>query len=158
MNSNINQEKYIAAAKQIERFMHKYLLSEEKKRDYGLGYPMTKKEIHTIQFIGDEPGINMTSLAIRQGVTKGAASQMVTKLSERGLVKKIRSQESESEVEITLTDEGQKAYDGHNRFHMETGRAWCERFSHYTEEQFALFLKILSEMEDVLDQDFPGGE
>lgn len=145
-------EIFIQRAQQMERIMHKYYMSEEKKRDYGLGYPMSRKEIHTVQFIGDAPGINMKSLAEKQGVTKGAASQMISKLVDRGLVVKTRSKESEAEVELSLTDEGKKAYAGHSMYHKSIGRVWFERFAKYSDEQMDSFFEILGEMESLLDK------
>lgn len=146
-------ELFIECAKQMERVMHKYFISEGKKRDYGLGYSMTRRKIHTIQFIGDEPGINMKRLAEKQGVTKGAASQMISKLVEKGLVAKNRSKESEAEVELSLTAEGLKAYEGHRKYHKEKGKEWFERFCSYPQEQIDSCLKILREMETLLDKD-----
>ena len=90
---------------------------EKSPIDFGTGHPLTPSEIHTIEAIGDDPGINGRDLAEKMGVTKGAVSQMVKKLSHRGLIKKARSINNEREVLHLLTQSGWRAYRGHETFH-----------------------------------------
>ena len=47
---------------------------------FGTGVLMYRREIHTIQSIGKNPGINVTNLAEQMGFTKGAVSQIIKKL------------------------------------------------------------------------------
>lgn len=74
---------FLESIELIEEVIHLYNRIENKKKDFGLGYEMSMKEIHTIQYIGDCPGINLKTLAEKQGVSKGAASQMITRLMQK---------------------------------------------------------------------------
>lgn len=83
---------YSELSRFMERTMHKYLQVEKQPRQYGPGILLTQTtEIHTIAIIGDQPNINVTELARQRGVTKGAASQLVYKLVNKGYLRKEKS-------------------------------------------------------------------
>lgn len=139
-----NYQEYMAL---LERVIHLYNGIESKKRDFGLGYELSMKEIHTIQYIGDQPNINVTALASKQGVTKGAASQMISRLVKKGLVIKEKAANSDLEIVLRLTEEGQKAYLGHQAFHRQVENKMLALTDKYTDEEFVLFRKVLLDLE-----------
>ena len=59
-------------------------------------------EIHTIMAIGDHEGVYLSELARMTGVTRGAISQMISRLDEKGLVRKEADQEKQSENQVVL--------------------------------------------------------
>ncbi len=85
--------------------------------DFGTGVPLYRSETHTIEAIGKNPGINMTRLAERMGVTKGAISQMLARLARKKLVLKRSIPGSAKEVTAELTDLGRIAFENHERLH-----------------------------------------
>ena len=87
---------------------------------FGTGVLMHAKEIHTIQAIGRHSGINVTRLAEKAGVTKGAVSQTINKLVRKGLVRKTHARGNEKEVILELTDLGWVGFQNHEKFHMDT--------------------------------------
>ena len=89
---------------------------EHEPMDYGTGMVIHRAEIHTIQAIGRKRGINLTRLAETSGVTKGATSQMVSKLVAKGLVLKVQSA-TPRELALDLTELGWKAFEAHERLH-----------------------------------------
>lgn len=50
-------KEFLESIELIEKAVHLYNRIENKKKDFGLGYKMSMKEIFTIQYIGDCPGI-----------------------------------------------------------------------------------------------------
>ena len=80
-------------------------------------------EIHLITTIGETPGINVTELAKRHGISKAAISQKLKKLEKKDLVKRFKNSENEKAVLLKLTTEGKIAFKGHERFHsiMDSG-------------------------------------
>lgn len=88
--------------------------------DFGTGIPIYRNEIHTIQDIGRSPNINLKSLSEHRGVTKGAASQTITKLVKKGMVRKTHAKGNAKEVILDLTDLGQIGFRNHEKFHMDT--------------------------------------
>ena len=87
---------------------------------FGTGVMMHTKEIHTVQTIGRNSGINVTKLAEYTGVTKGAVSQTVKRLIGKGLVRKTHPPGNDKEVILELTDLGWIGFHNHEKFHMET--------------------------------------
>lgn len=87
--------------------------------DFGTGVPLFRSEIHTIETIGKNPGINVTRLAEKMGVTKGAVSQMLTRLTKKKLIDKRRMPGSDKEVMIGLSDLGRRAFENHGAFHRQ---------------------------------------
>lgn len=111
---------YASLASLMERVIHKYNQWESKKRTYGTSVPLSRAEIHTIAAVGDHPNINITTLAAVLGITKGAASQMIYKLVDKGAVEKRVSPDSDSEVVLNLTEQGQINYEMHREYHRQT--------------------------------------
>ena len=56
--------------------------------DYGTGDALTMIESHTLSFIDDHPGTTVTELASFWSKTKGAISQIVSRLERYGLIEK----------------------------------------------------------------------
>lgn len=79
--------------------------------------PLNTASIHLIDVIGKHPDYNATRIAQVLGNTKGAVSQMSAKLEEKGLIKRIRS--NEKEITFILTNEGKKVFDGHAQLHAQ---------------------------------------
>ncbi|HHW68588.1 MarR family winged helix-turn-helix transcriptional regulator [Defluviitalea raffinosedens] len=150
--------KYIEIAQTLERVIHKYNKNEELKRTYGTGILLTQKEIHTIQLIGQYPHIGIVELAERQGVTKGATSQMVKKLVEKGFVVKKQSQVSEAEICLELTELGQKAFEGHAEYHQSAGKQWKEVINQMSEADLQVVMHFIESIEKILDAEKLKGE
>lgn len=138
---------FLSSMEALEKAIHLYNRVENKNRDFGLGYEISMKEIHTIQYIGDCPGINLKSLAENQGVTKGAASQMISRLIQKNLVTKSRSAESEAEIVLNLTEEGSNAYKGHEAYHKSGMLNMQVIAKKHTEEEWRAFSSILQDLE-----------
>ena len=150
--------KYIEIAQALERVVHKYIKSEDIKRYYGTDILLTRKEINTIQLIGQYPQIGIVDLAERQGVTKGATSQMVKKLVEKGLVTKKQSPSSEAEICLELTELGQKAFKGHDDYHTSIGRKWKQILDQMSEYDLQVLVQFINSVERMLDAENIKGE
>lgn len=135
-----------------ERAIHKYLQFEKKSRCYGTKTPLTQAEIHTIAIVGEKPDINITELAKLRGVTKGAASQMVYKLVGKGFLSKRVSPNSDTEVCLTLTENGRTAFQSHQKYHEESGAEFLRILSEMPQEYEDYMIQFLLEFEKFLDE------
>lgn len=140
-------------ARDTERVIHKYMKNEEIRRSYGTDSLLTRKEIHTIQLIGDYPGMNLCTLAAHHGVTKGAASQMVGRLREKGFLERRTSESSLAEIALNLTAKGQQAFQGHWDYHSRMDTVWKKAFSDLTEQDMAVIERFLLTVEQILDEE-----
>jgi DNA-binding MarR family transcriptional regulator len=67
------------------------------------------KEVHVILLVHQEPNSNAKKMADMLGVTKGAISQTLKRLVEKGMLNKEKNPEQPKELLITLTSLGQEA-------------------------------------------------
>ena len=136
----------------MERVIHKYTQWEDEKRTYGTDMLLSKAEIHTIAAVGDNPNINITSLAEILGITKGAASQMIYKLVDKGVVEKKVSPVSDTEVVLNLTESGLMNYKAHEEYHKQTSDKALALLKDMPEPFYQYMLKYFSAFEKVMDE------
>lgn len=114
-------------------------------RDYGTGLMISMVEIHTLTMIADNPGITINELARMWRRTKGAISQNVTKLEQKGLIFRQRCTEDARVLHLYVTEEGKnlvllhKDYDYRENIQMLT-----YLLETCTEEEVEHFYKIIS--------------
>lgn len=119
--------------------------------DYGTGVPLYRAEIHTIQAIGQHPGINLSELAQLMDITKGAASQTVNKLTGKDLVRKVRTSGDNREVTLLLTDLGWKGYQSHEKFHAQMYEMIRSYFGKGFTPKLKTYIRVMSELNEVID-------
>ena len=123
---------------------------QQAPREYGTGVALHGGEIHTIQAIGETLGMNVTQLAERMGVTKGAVSQMVSKLVEKGMVRKARAQDNAKEVIVHLTELGQTGLRNHEKYDMAVLESVREYCGSDLEAKLRTFLKVMRDFDAIL--------
>jgi len=119
---------------------------------FGTGVLMSRREIHTVQAIGRNPGINVTTLAEYMGVTKGAVSQIIKKLNKRGLVRKTRATGNAKEVILELTDLGWIGFHNHEKFHMDTLAIARDYFGNQLENKLQMINTVMTDINAVLNE------
>ena len=137
---------------QFYRVVNKINELEKMPYDFGVGEKLYPSEIHTIQAIGNNSGINVTELAKKLGITKGGVSQMVSKLKKRGFINKVRHMENDKEVLLILTQKGRQAYEGHEKFHNEMYMDFMQYMSDISPEQIDMFRNILEKVDFYVNQ------
>ena len=148
---NINKQ-YDELLITIERIIHKYNQIEKKVDTYGNDIPLTCTEVHILNEIGKNPKIGVKAIAVHKGVTEGAVSQIVKKLIRKGLVYKAISKESESRVELTLTEIGKISYENHRQFHKEANQKWYKLFDEYSGEDYQKIASFLTKMDELMSE------
>jgi DNA-binding MarR family transcriptional regulator len=118
--------------------------------DFGTGVPLFRSEIHTIETIGKNPGINVTRLAERMGVTKGAVSQMLARLAKKKLIDKRRTPGSDKEVMIDLTELGRRAFENHGAFHRQILAVLKDHYGDGLAPKLERFRGLVGELSAVL--------
>ena len=152
-----NQTKTIRVlVEQFLRIVNKYNTLQKKPYDFGIGERLHPAEIHTVSAIAAAGTVNVTELAGRLGVTKGAVSQMASRLEKKGLVRKTRDRGNDKEVLLALTRRGKKAHEGHARFHSGMYGEFIAMMERISPEQSIFFGDVLNRIEYHLDR--YGGE
>jgi DNA-binding MarR family transcriptional regulator len=133
------------------RIWSKMNVLENLPYNFGVDEPLFLSEIHTIQAIGKTPENNVRIIAETLGVTPSAASQAITKLTKRGLVRKIRGIRNEKEVSLKLTQLGLVAYNNHEEVHAKTYARIIEQIGTLNEEERTTMERVFSAFESVYD-------
>jgi DNA-binding MarR family transcriptional regulator len=120
--------------------------------DFGTGELLCMGEIHMIEAIGSRPGANVTAVAQGLGVTKGAVSQMVSRLAKKGYVRGETTKGGGNEVSLVLSVKGKTAYAGHAKYHA---AMYARIFKGITDEEMAVLVKVLGKTEFQLDATNP---
>jgi len=112
---------------------------------------ITHRELHAIEAIGERSPLNVTELGAHFGVTKSAASQMISKLTAKGLVSKTYAAHSSKEYRLSLTELGQLAFRRHERMHDKHMSDLVARLGAFTLSQLATASDMLEVIEAVVD-------
>ena len=136
----------------MERTIHKYIQYEKKPQTYCSDIILTQPEIHTVAVIGDHEGISVTELARVRGITKGAASQMIYRLEDKDLVIKRVSPESDSKLNLYLTNKGKKAREEHRKMHETMGTKFAALMDGIPEDLQKYMIDFLQDFEKELDK------
>lgn len=131
----------------FHRLMAKLMKIESRPRTYGTSFLLYPSEIHTIDAIGNNPGINVTDLAAHQGVTKGAVSQIISRLNQKNLIIKMKDVQRNRGVFLKLSQEGEKAFFEHRHFHETIHTPLFELISKATPENIAFTLGLFEALE-----------
>lgn len=86
-------------------------------RDYGCGFLIYQSEIHAIQAIMNHGMANASELAKILGITNGAVTQIINKLSNKNLVTRYYLSHNKKEIYYQLTPVGKIAFEGHEKYH-----------------------------------------
>jgi DNA-binding MarR family transcriptional regulator len=113
---------------------------------------VTTREAHTVEAVGAQEPLSVTQLADHFGVTKSAASQMVSKLVKRGFIVKKQATHSNKEFELSLTPLGWEVFSAHEQFHGKDMADLVARLSPFSLSQIATLSVLLETLASVMDQ------
>lgn len=102
---------------QIYRLLNLYHAAQKQPRRYSGNITLYAAEAHMVEIIGSQPGIMGMELAERLFISKGAVSQTLKKLLEKGLVYKNDAADGRA-ARLYLTDAGGIIWQEHRRLHQ----------------------------------------
>jgi DNA-binding MarR family transcriptional regulator len=105
-----------------------------------------------LDIVGDDPGLNITEFAKAAGVTKGAISQVVSKLENKGALKRFKSDENDKEIRLALTQQGEQIYEHHQSVNQETINYLWRELKKHPEDKIEFLIDIFRWFEQYLDQ------
>lgn len=140
-------DKYKKLIEVFMRAINNYMILEKRPQKYGTNELFHKLEIHTIYKIGETPGINVTELAKWHGISKSAVSQVVKKLERRKFIFRYKAPDNSKEVLFKLTRKGEKAFEGHIRYHEEIDAPLISKIQEMSEEKIQILEEIIEMLE-----------
>jgi DNA-binding MarR family transcriptional regulator len=139
-------------AQYVTKINNKLKKLEKKSIDFGTGGKLYASELHTIEAIGNKYGNTVTELCNLFGITKGAVSQIISKLEKKQLIIKERNRDYAKEINISLTEKGWLIFKSHKELHSEMDVKFLSFMKTIPEDQLNTFLSILKEMEKYIDE------
>jgi len=147
----LNQKKYMSIIEKFNRMINKFNQVEKKPRDYGTEILLYPSEVHLIETIGKNPGINVTELAKKHGISKPAISQKLRSLEKKDLVERFKNNDNDKTVLLKLKIKGKLAFKGHENFHSIMDTALIKKINELSPEYIKGFEKILDEINVYVD-------
>lgn len=114
---------------------------------FGTDELMFQAEMYLLEVIGENRGLSVTELATLLGITKGAVSQTLKKLTAKGLAKKLVDPRNNARVTLELTASGQRAFLAHQRWHAATDQGFKLYLASLSEDDVALLAEFLTRFE-----------
>lgn len=102
---------------QFNELMFKFTAIQKKLVFVVDGVEFRANDIHLIDTIGRHPQANVTELARYLGITKGAVSQKLKSLEDKGFILRRKDPSNAKEVLVELTEFGVYAYEKHEEYH-----------------------------------------
>ncbi len=138
------------------RFVNKYNVLVKNPMDYGTGDLLYPSEMHALEVIGKDPGVNVTGIARALGVTKGAVSQTIRKLVGKKLIKRLRDETNGKAVLLILDERGKMALEAHERFHAGYEAEIRREFGDLGPEEIAFIRDVFLKLEESVDRYLKG--
>lgn len=149
---NLKREQIKTWAEQLQQLVHKLSRIENLPIRVDEGVEISTREAHTIQVIGENAPLCVQNIASRFGVSKSAASQMVSKLAHKGFIDKRPSAHSNKELQLSLTSLGRLAFQAHEQAHGSDMNRISKIMESFSSAELATLSKFLKAFEDIADE------
>ena len=151
MNKHKNSETLRLLHLKFENLVKLYLEIESAPRRYGTDEKLTGSEIHLIEVVGDhDETLSVTDLAKYANVTKGAISQRLKKLEQKGLTNKVEDPLNGSRSLVRLTSKGKAAHYSHKHWHETMDGGYKDYLANLKQEQLDFLIEFMERIEDFL--------
>jgi DNA-binding MarR family transcriptional regulator len=134
------------------RILMKYDALEKEPLDMGSGDKLHASHIHAIEAIGKEYGKTVTALSEYFTITKGAVSQVTSKLHKDGYISKTKKKGNNKEIILELTKKGWKAFEIHEKINETVMGDLMQVGNKYSTDETASFLKMLRDIDLLFSQ------
>ncbi|MCE1253188.1 MAG: MarR family transcriptional regulator [Anaerolineae bacterium] len=137
---------------QIIRIVNKFHQIEERPRFYGTPDLIYVSEIHVIDIAARYPDLNLSQIADKLGVTRGAVWQTVKKLEEKGLAQRFHVAGNRREIFIQLSQQGRLAFNGFRQVLERKETSISAILGTLSDQELNGTAQILQRLEVFLDQ------
>ena len=150
----VKPETFHSLDAKIKKLVMRYQKLERLPRRFSNGMALTSSEIHLFETIGDLPGISVTELARRHGISKGAVSQTLKRLDAKSMIEREIDPQNQSRIRLKLNEMGEKMHREHKDWHekrldgglMDLMNELTEEEGQFLHRSFDRFNQVLQEM------------
>lgn len=108
-------------------------------------------EIHCIELIGKMDDANVTNIAEKLGMTRGAISKITKKLIDKGVIISYQIDSNKKKVFYELTELGHVINDLHMQWHVDWEERSTKFFSHWRRDDLMMVYDFLETYKAYLD-------
>lgn len=111
------------------------------------GVSLTFSQLQVVEYLleNEEQNQNMSSVAVRLGITFSTFSKLINKLEEKGLLEKFYLEGNRKNIVVRVSDLGRRVYAGYvEQIMSKHFQAMFDVFDQIPKEYLALFAKALS--------------
>ncbi|RLC07125.1 MAG: MarR family transcriptional regulator [Deltaproteobacteria bacterium] len=124
---------------------------EKTPRRFGTDEPLTGTEIHLLELIGDnDECLSVTDLSRLLGITKGAVSQNLKRVENKGLIFKEEDPENLSRLIVRLTFKGKTAYFAHKHWHETMDGGFKEYFLGLNQDKLDFLIEFMNKVDNFM--------
>jgi DNA-binding MarR family transcriptional regulator len=121
---------------------------EKTPRRFGTDEPLSGTEIHLLELIGDnDEGLSVSDLSRLLGITKGAVSQSLKRIENKGFISKEDDPENLSRLIVKLTFKGKTAYFAHKHWHESMDGGFKEYFLGLDQGKLDFLIEFMNKVE-----------
>lgn len=121
-------------------------LAAELERSASVTLPsLSVTEAHTIAAIGEDPAISASSIASTLGMTRGGVSKILSRLETKGYVKAESKDDNCKERKLSLTEQGQLAFEAHAKLHAQKTERMLSVLGHYSDDELDILIRVLTD-------------
>jgi DNA-binding MarR family transcriptional regulator len=111
------------------------------------------QELRVLRLIGDQPGVNFTTLAAQTRVERSATSRILSRLIKSDLVRRELDEHDARQFRLFITDKGTGLRERADPLSLELEELILSALSHEERQQFR---RTLDKLSDWLEREFQG--
>jgi DNA-binding MarR family transcriptional regulator len=134
------------------RMINTYNAMEKMPDIHGDNEGLYHSERHMLDTIAKYPDLNMSEHAAASGVTKGAISQVVKKLSARGFVKRYKKGDNDKAVYLELTRRGKDLAGKRIKANEQTLSPLIQELGRHSEKEISFLVDMFIWIDQYLAQ------
>lgn len=141
----MTEEERLAQA--FKRLIHVFTTGKRTPHEFG-DTALYAAEVHLLEIIGKKPGITATGIVNDIQVTKGAVSQILSKLRRKGLIQKSSQTGNRKIKELYLTEKGMEVFILHEEYERELMGKMRAELKKCRPEDIPIFTSMVNTLAD----------
>ncbi|QSX07073.1 MarR family transcriptional regulator [Sedimentibacter sp. zth1] len=138
----MNKSTLIAVLKQFNSIDEK-IKTIQKLTEKDMMSNFCNSEVHCVDIIGKIEYANVTKIAEKMNMTRGAISKITRKLMEKNVIVSYQLDCNKKEIYFRLTDKGSELYKVHEQWHVDWEKRSTLFFDKYTNEELDIVNEFL---------------
>ena len=146
-NSRMNQVELQKITQQFFNLMTAFAEQDAQSRYFGTDTLLHHSEIHLLAFLKQHPDLHQAQAARMLGLTRGAVSQTVKRLEQKGFLLKRKDPNNHRRMLICLTQKGHTACQNHEAAHRHYENLISSLLENADDAQLAFLRELLASLE-----------